>query len=188
MRRRGPGGRARWGGDGGGEPARSAGHSRRPRRGVRDLQAIHRGAGGGRSGSAAEGARGEPSLLGDGPARVVAARGLGKYAGRAPVDGIARGAPRYRLRLQQRLHPMTDPDAPLLTARRLVAVYPNGNGGLWALDDVSFSVRRQEFACVGGASGGGKTTLLRCLAGLPRPTSGEVIFEGGRLGGARRGG
>jgi len=81
---------------------------------------------------------------------------------------------------------MTDPSAPLLAARRLVAVYPNGNGGLHALDEVSFSVRRQEFVCVVGPSGSGKTTLLRCLAGLLRPTGGEVIFEGERLAGPRR--
>jgi NitT/TauT family transport system ATP-binding protein len=81
---------------------------------------------------------------------------------------------------------MTDPGAPILAAHRLVAVYPNGNGGLMALDGVSFDVQRQEFVCVVGPSGSGKTTLLRCLAGLLAPTSGEVVFEGERLMGPRR--
>jgi NitT/TauT family transport system ATP-binding protein len=76
--------------------------------------------------------------------------------------------------------------ASLLAAHRLTAIYPNGNGGLQALDGVSFSVQRQEFVCVVGPSGSGKTTLLRCLAGLLRPTEGEVIFEGERLAGPRR--
>jgi NitT/TauT family transport system ATP-binding protein len=74
---------------------------------------------------------------------------------------------------------------PILVARGLTAVYPNGNGGLRALDGITFAVRRQEFVCVVGPSGSGKTTLLRLLGGLLRPTSGEVEFEGERLEGPR---
>lgn len=66
----------------------------------------------------------------------------------------------------------------VLAARDLCMIYPNGEGGLHAIADVSFSVSRQEFLCVVGPSGCGKTTLLRLLAGLLRPTSGEVTFEG----------
>jgi NitT/TauT family transport system ATP-binding protein len=51
-------------------------------------------------------------------------------------------------------------------------------GGRPILDNVSFSVRRGEFVCVIGASGCGKTTLLRLLSGLVAPTQGGV-----RLGG-----
>jgi len=65
-------------------------------------------------------------------------------------------------------------------------VYPNGDGGLQALAGVSFSVSRQEFVCFVGPSGCGKTTLLRLLAGLVAPTSGEVVFEGKRLAQPRR--
>lgn len=74
---------------------------------------------------------------------------------------------------------------PILVARGLTAVYPNGNGGLRALEGITFAVRRQEFVCVVGPSGSGKTTLLRLLGGLLRPTSGEVEFEGERLEGPR---
>ncbi len=74
---------------------------------------------------------------------------------------------------------------PILVARGLTAVYPNGNGGLRALDGITFAVRRQEFVCVVGPSGSGKTTLLRLLGGLLRPTSGDVEFEGERLEGPR---
>jgi NitT/TauT family transport system ATP-binding protein len=80
------------------------------------------------------------------------------------------------------------PDNPetILAAHDLTAVYANGNGGLHALQGVSFAVRRQEFVCVVGPSGCGKTTLLRLLAGLLRPTEGEVFFEGQRLERPRR--
>ena len=76
--------------------------------------------------------------------------------------------------------------APVLLARDLTLVYPNGNGGLQALDDVCFEVRRQEFVCIVGTSGSGKTSLLRLLAGLRRPTAGEVVFEGELLVRPRR--
>ena len=74
----------------------------------------------------------------------------------------------------------------ILTASDLSVVYPNGDGGLQALAGVSFAVSRQEFVCFVGPSGCGKTTLLRLLAGLIAPTSGEVVFEGKRLAQPRR--
>jgi NitT/TauT family transport system ATP-binding protein len=69
--------------------------------------------------------------------------------------------------------------SPILTVRELSIVYPDNNGGLRALDKVSFEVCPQEFICVLGPSGSGKTTLLRVLAGLIPPTSGEVNFRHG---------
>src|SRR5512143_2140420 len=67
----------------------------------------------------------------------------------------------------------------ILTIRNLSAVFPNENGGLHALDNVSFDVHPQEFVCVLGPSGSGKTTLLRILAGLISPTSGSFMFGHG---------
>jgi len=67
---------------------------------------------------------------------------------------------------------------PVLSVRDLSAVFPDSNGGLHALDDVSFEVCPQEFVCVLGPSGSGKSTILRILAGLLPPTSGEVVFYG----------
>jgi len=52
------------------------------------------------------------------------------------------------------------------------------NGGLQALQGVSFNLYPQEFVCLIGPSGSGKTTLLRALAGLLRPTTGEVTYLG----------
>jgi len=63
-----------------------------------------------------------------------------------------------------------------LTIRNLSAVFPDNNGGLRALQGLSFDVHPREFVCVLGPSGSGKTTLLRILAGLLPPTSGSLMF------------
>jgi NitT/TauT family transport system ATP-binding protein len=68
---------------------------------------------------------------------------------------------------------------PILTIRDLTAVFPNENGGLHALNGITFDVRPREFVCVLGPSGSGKTTLLRILAGLIQPTSGSFMFGQG---------
>ncbi len=75
---------------------------------------------------------------------------------------------------------------PVLVVQNLSAVFNNGNGGLQALADISFSVCPQEFVCVLGPSGSGKSTLLRILAGLLPPTLGQVVFQGEILSGPRR--
>ena len=69
----------------------------------------------------------------------------------------------------------------VIQVRDLCAVFPNGNGGLLALAEVSFEVSLQQFVCVLGPSGSGKTTLLRILAGLLPPTTGEITYKGERL-------
>lgn len=74
----------------------------------------------------------------------------------------------------------------VLRAVDLSMAFQNGNGGLQALERVSFETARDSFVCVVGPSGCGKSTLLRLLGGLLRPTAGEVQFEGLRLEGPRR--
>ena len=69
--------------------------------------------------------------------------------------------------------------APILTIRNLSVVFPDANGGLRALEDISFHVHPREFICVLGPSGSGKTTLLRILAGLISPTAGSFTFGHG---------
>lgn len=71
------------------------------------------------------------------------------------------------------------PHTPILTIRSLTTVFPDENGGLRALRDVTFDVHPREFICVLGPSGSGKTTLLRILAGLIPPTSGSFTFGHG---------
>jgi NitT/TauT family transport system ATP-binding protein len=65
---------------------------------------------------------------------------------------------------------------PILQVKHLSTIFPDGNSGLHALDDLSFSVNPEQFVCVLGPSGCDKTTLLRVLAGLLPPTHGEVLF------------
>ncbi|MBX9760976.1 MAG: ABC transporter ATP-binding protein [Beijerinckiaceae bacterium] len=51
-------------------------------------------------------------------------------------------------------------------------------GGTLAVDDVSLSVQPGQTVCLLGHSGCGKTTLLRIVAGLERPTGGRVLLDG----------
>ena len=66
---------------------------------------------------------------------------------------------------------------PIVQVKHLTTIFPDGNSGLHALDDISFFVYQEQFVCVLGPSGSGKTTLLRILAGLLPPTKGEVRFR-----------
>ena len=70
----------------------------------------------------------------------------------------------------------SDPNIPILQVSNLSAVFSNGQMGLQALDQVTFTVYNEEFICVLGPSGSGKSTLLRILAGLLPVTTGELYY------------
>jgi ABC-type sugar transport system ATPase subunit len=53
-----------------------------------------------------------------------------------------------------------------------------GEGPIQVVDDVSFRVGSGEIAAILGPSGSGKTTLLRLMAGLERPDTGQVLYDG----------
>jgi len=55
--------------------------------------------------------------------------------------------------------------------------YLSGPGRVVALDDISLCIAPGEFVCIVGPSGGGKSTLLRILAGLTAQTSGTIKVE-----------
>ncbi|EOD64180.1 MULTISPECIES: ABC transporter ATP-binding protein [Amycolatopsis] len=55
-------------------------------------------------------------------------------------------------------------------------------GGLVALDQISFDIRRGEILGLIGPNGAGKTTCFNAMTGVYRPTSGEVRLEGNALG------
>jgi ABC-type branched-subunit amino acid transport system ATPase component len=58
-------------------------------------------------------------------------------------------------------------------------------GGLVAVNDVSFDVRRGEIFALIGPNGAGKTTLFNCVTGMYSPTSGRITFDGVDIGGQR---
>ena len=66
---------------------------------------------------------------------------------------------------------------PLITTVDLRRTYFLGSEQIDALRGVNFSVMPGQFIAVVGRSGSGKTTLLNILAGLDKPTSGQVLFE-----------
>lgn len=70
---------------------------------------------------------------------------------------------------------MTDPTAaPLVECRNLSFGY----GARRILDNLSFTVPRGKVTALMGASGGGKTTVLRLVGGQVRPQAGELLFDG----------
>ena len=74
-----------------------------------------------------------------------------------------------------------------LEVRDLEVSFVETDGYLEVLDKISFSIERNAFVCIVGPSGGGKSTLLRAVAGLIQPTGGEVRFPGGVEGKAQTG-
>ncbi|MBB4697450.1 ABC transporter ATP-binding protein [Paractinoplanes abujensis] len=71
---------------------------------------------------------------------------------------------------------------PMVAIKELRREYDAGPGPVTALDGVTVDLAAGTFTAVMGPSGSGKSTLLHCVAGLDRPTSGEVTIEGVRLG------
>jgi putative ABC transport system ATP-binding protein len=72
---------------------------------------------------------------------------------------------------------------PILRARRLTKIVTSGDAPLTILEDVSFDVNPGAAIAIVGASGSGKTTLLGLLAGLDRPSEGDVWLDGVALSG-----
>jgi len=63
---------------------------------------------------------------------------------------------------------------PILTCERLSASY----GANQVLSDVSFYVKKGECLSILGENGTGKSTLIKCLLGLMKPTSGHIVTDG----------
>jgi len=68
----------------------------------------------------------------------------------------------------------TDPTSPLLEVRGISKQF----AGVRALDGVSLKLDRGEVLAIVGENGAGKSTLMRIVAGVTRPTSGEIIVDG----------
>lgn len=66
----------------------------------------------------------------------------------------------------------------LLRIQNLCKAYGKGENQLAALDNVSLSIEKGEFAAIIGSSGSGKSTLLHIIGGVDVPTSGKVYLDG----------
>lgn len=71
---------------------------------------------------------------------------------------------------------------PILEVTNLTQQFRSGDRLLTVLDHVDFSVEEGTTCAIVGPSGSGKTTLLGLCAGLDRPSEGEVLLNGIRLG------
>lgn len=64
-----------------------------------------------------------------------------------------------------------------LNIKNLKKTYGKGDSKVNALDGINLSIEPHKFTAIVGASGSGKSTLLHCMAGLDKPTSGNVYLD-----------
>lgn len=69
-------------------------------------------------------------------------------------------------------------DDTVISVKNLYKIYRVGETRVRALNGVSFTIGRGNFCAIVGASGSGKSTLLNMLAGLEKPTKGEIVIAG----------
>jgi len=67
---------------------------------------------------------------------------------------------------------------PVIQVKNLYKIYRVGETKVYALNGVDFTMYRGEFCAIVGTSGSGKSTLLNMLAGLEKPTKGEIVIAG----------
>lgn len=67
---------------------------------------------------------------------------------------------------------------PVIEVKNLYKIYRVGENKVYALNGVDFTMYRGEFCAIVGTSGSGKSTLLNMLAGLEKPTKGEIVIAG----------
>ncbi|HGP0548489.1 TPA: ABC transporter ATP-binding protein [Streptococcus pyogenes] len=66
----------------------------------------------------------------------------------------------------------------LIKVKNVSKFYASVDKEISVLEDINFNINNQEFVAIMGASGSGKSTLLSLLAGLDRPSTGEILVEG----------
>ena len=72
-------------------------------------------------------------------------------------------------------------DEIIIEVKGLYKFYKAGENIVHALDGLDFTINKGEFVAIVGPSGSGKSTLLNMLAGLEKPTKGEIIISGTHL-------
>jgi len=74
-------------------------------------------------------------------------------------------------------------ESPVLAVRGIGMVFNGSDGRNTVLEDLTLEIQEHDFTAIVGGSGCGKTTLLRIMAGLQKPTAGRVLLEGAPLAG-----
>ena len=69
----------------------------------------------------------------------------------------------------------------VISAKSVYKIFKLGEEHVIALKGVSLEVKKGEFVAIVGTSGSGKSTLLNMLAGLDRPTKGEIVIAGSHI-------
>ena len=67
---------------------------------------------------------------------------------------------------------------PVINVKDLYKIYRVGETRVRALNGVDFTINRGDFCSIVGTSGSGKSTLLNMMAGLEKPTKGEIVIAG----------
>lgn len=68
--------------------------------------------------------------------------------------------------------------SPRIELRKLTKVFHSGSADVSVLNEVDLEISAEESVAILGPSGSGKSTLLALVAGLDRPTSGEILIDG----------
>lgn len=76
---------------------------------------------------------------------------------------------------------MEEKRVPVIQVKNLYKIYRVGENKVRALNGVDLKIYRGEFCSIVGTSGSGKSTMLNMLAGLEKPTKGEIIVAGEHL-------
>ena len=69
----------------------------------------------------------------------------------------------------------------IIQIKSLTKIYPVGNEKVTALDNISLEMEKGKIYCLLGTSGSGKSTLLNMMAGLEKPTKGQIIIKNSHI-------
>lgn len=69
----------------------------------------------------------------------------------------------------------------IIQIKSLTKIYPVGNEKVTALDNISLEMEKGKIYCLLGTSGSGKSTLLNMMAGLEKPTRGQIIIKNNHI-------